>query len=122
MRTVEFHTFLTHDDVALSYRYWPAQAPEPAQLPNAHSPRAIALFHRGHEVGFDSGSMLDYVYRNTPTGTGPVGRFMVRHYLPSIGWRGIRQRKLHLEELLKLAIARLQQTQTPVHILDLGKP
>ena len=51
----------------------------------------------GHETGFDSGSTLDYVYRNQPAGTGPLGRLIDRQYLESIGWRGIRQRKLHLE-------------------------
>ena len=54
----------------------------------------------GHRTGFDSGSTLDYVYRNQPRGAGPLGRLIDRNYLNSIGWRGIRQRKLHLEELL----------------------
>ena len=31
----------------------------------------------------------------------PLGRLIDRNYLDSIGWRGIRQRKLHLEELLR---------------------
>lgn len=74
----------------------------------------------GAEAGFDSGSTLDYVYRNTPTGTSPLGRFMDRNYLNAIGWRGIRQRKTHIEELLNLAITRLQAAQTPVHIVDIA--
>ena len=40
-----------------------------------------------------------------PTGVTPLGRLIDRNYLESIGWRGIRQRKLHLEELLRDAIA-----------------
>ena len=48
----------------------------------------------GHETGFDSGSMLDYVYRNKASGRTPLGRLIDRNYLDSIGWRGIRQRKL----------------------------
>jgi hypothetical protein len=47
----------------------------------------------GHATGFDSGSTLDYVYRNQPTGVTPLGRLIDRNYLASIGWRGIRQRK-----------------------------
>jgi Putative methyltransferase/Serine aminopeptidase, S33 len=61
----------------------------------------------GHRTGFDSGSTLDYVYRNEPRGVGPVGRFIDRNYLNSIGWRGIRQRKLNVEELLRAAMTRL---------------
>ena len=34
-------------------------------------------------------------------GRGRSGRLIDRFYLDSIGWRGIRQRKLHLEELLR---------------------
>ena len=61
----------------------------------------------GHRTGFDSGSTLDYVYRNQPRGAGPLGRLIDRNYLNSIGWRGIRQRKLHIEELLGLAMRAL---------------
>src|SRR5690606_7035831 len=56
----------------------------------------------GFDSGFDSGSTLDYVYRNTPSGLGGLGRLIDKTYLDSIGWRGIRQRKLHVEELLRL--------------------
>src|SRR5690606_10059710 len=56
----------------------------------------------GFATGFDSGSTLDYVYRNTPSGKGPLGRLIDQNYLNSIGWRGIRQRKVHAEELLRL--------------------
>ena len=54
----------------------------------------------GHRTGFDSGSTLDYVYRNEPRGFGRSAARIDRDYLDSIGWRGIRQRKLHLEELM----------------------
>lgn len=42
--------------------------------------------------GFDSGVMLDYVYRNEARGLGPLGRAIDRLYLDSPGWRGIRER------------------------------
>ncbi|MDY0036763.1 MAG: bifunctional alpha/beta hydrolase/class I SAM-dependent methyltransferase [Zoogloea oleivorans] len=74
----------------------------------------------GHRTGFDSGSTLDYVYRNTPTGAGPVGRAIDRNYLDAIGWRGIRQRKRHLEELLRLALARLYTEGQPLRVLDIA--
>ena len=74
----------------------------------------------GHRTGFDSGSTLDYVYRNTATGAGPVGRAIDRNYLDAIGWRGIRQRKRHLEELLRLALARLYTEGQPLRVLDIA--
>jgi len=74
----------------------------------------------GRETGFDSGSSLDYVYRNRPQGRGPIGRFVDRQYLSAIGWRGIRRRKLHLEELLRLGAQRLRASGQPVRLLDIA--
>lgn len=74
----------------------------------------------GFDTGFDSGSTLDYVYRNTPTGKGRLGERIDRNYLDAIGWRGIRQRKLNVEELLRQAIASLREQQRPVHIVDIA--
>ena len=74
----------------------------------------------GHRTGFDSGSTLDYVYRNTPAGSGPIGRAIDRNYLDAIGWGGIRQRKRHLEELLRLALARLHTEGQPLRVLDIA--
>jgi alpha-beta hydrolase superfamily lysophospholipase len=74
----------------------------------------------GHRTGFDSGSTLDYVYRNQPQGRGALGRRIDKAYLESIGWRGIRQRKIHVEALLRVATARLKAKGEPVHILDIA--
>ncbi len=74
----------------------------------------------GFETGFDSGSTLDYVYRNTPTGSSPIGRLIDRNYLNSIGWRGIRQRKVHAEELLRLAMGKLRESGSEVRIVDIA--
>ena len=74
----------------------------------------------GHDTGFDSGSTLDYVYRNAPSGRSALGRFIDRNYLHSIGWRGIRQRKVHIEALMRDAMARLAETTTPIHVLDIA--
>jgi hypothetical protein len=71
------------------------------------------------DTGFDSGSTLDYVYRNQPTSKSALGRLIDRHYLFH-GWRGIRQRKRHVEELLRLAISYLREAGTPVHIVDIA--
>lgn len=74
----------------------------------------------GHRTGFDSGSTLDYVYRNTARGRGVLGRLIDRHYLDAIGWKGIRQRKVHIGELLRTALSRLQAAGQPLRILDIA--
>ena len=74
----------------------------------------------GFETGFDSGSTLDYVYRNTPDGKSALGRLIDRNYLNSIGWRGIRQRKVHAEELLRLAMGKLRDEYRDVRIVDIA--
>jgi alpha-beta hydrolase superfamily lysophospholipase/SAM-dependent methyltransferase len=79
--------------------------------------KGIAL---GHKTGFDSGSTLDYVYRNQADGLGPIGRAIDQTYLDAIGWRGIRQRKIHVEELIRSALQRLAAAGRPGHILDIA--
>jgi len=74
----------------------------------------------GHETGFDSGSTLDYVYRNHPQGKTVVGQSIDRTYLSSIGWRGIRQRKVHVEELLRKAMQRLADEHRDVRVMDIA--
>jgi alpha-beta hydrolase superfamily lysophospholipase/SAM-dependent methyltransferase len=82
--------------------------------------RLSAGVRLGFATGFDSGSTLDYVYRNVATGCGFAGRMFDRNYLDAIGWRGIRQRKLHVEQLLADAINRLRSENRPVHVLDIA--
>ncbi|SDS93314.1 bifunctional alpha/beta hydrolase/class I SAM-dependent methyltransferase [Pseudomonas prosekii] len=74
----------------------------------------------GFDTGFDSGSTLDYVYRNQPTGKGGLGRMIDQNYLNSIGWRGIRQRKINVEELLRLTMGKLRDEGRPVRIVDIA--
>lgn len=83
-----------------------------------------ALFSKGLktgvDTGFDSGSTLDYVYENEPRGMGPGGKLIDKQFLQAIGWRGIRQRKVHLEELIDTALAKLQQAGRSTNILDIA--
>ena len=74
----------------------------------------------GHETGFDSGSTLDYVYRDRPGGKGALGRMLDRVYLDAVGWRGIRQRKIHVEELIRTALHRLAIAGQPRRIVDIA--
>ncbi len=83
----------------------------------AHFSEGVRL---GARTGFDSGSTLDYVYRNTAGGLTPLGRMIDRAYLSSIGWTGIRQRKVHVEELLRAAIADRRAAGAHVRIVDIA--
>ena len=74
----------------------------------------------GMNTGFDSGSTLDYVYENTPRGIGPGGKMIDKTFLNAIGWRGIRQRKVHLEEMIGIALARLKSKKRSAHMLDIA--
>lgn len=74
----------------------------------------------GEKTGYDSGSTLDYVYRNTPQGFPLIGTLIDKVYLESIGWRGIRVRKIHLEQLIRQAIAALRAAGKPVSVVDVA--
>ena len=74
----------------------------------------------GAQTGFDSGSTLDYVYRNQPEGSTALGRAIDRTYLQSIGWRGIRVRKVHVEELLSEAMRRVAASCSLVRVMDIA--
>lgn len=74
----------------------------------------------GWRTGFDSGSMLDYVYRDEATGVTTVGKLMDRLYLDSAGWRGIRQRKINIEAMLHEAIESIHEAGKDPHLLDIA--
>jgi len=115
----------THDEAAALSRPLPLLSPRGLYWALARLNMRIGglLSHGvalGHRTGFDSGSTLDYVYRNTPSGAGPLGRLIDRNYLGAIGWRGIRQRKVHLEEFLRRAMDALHAVDRPVRVLDIA--
>jgi len=74
----------------------------------------------GFERGFDSGSSLDYIYKNQPSGVTNFGAFADFIYLRSIGWRGIRMRKVYLEELLMFCVKKLRDENKTVDIVDIA--
>ena len=82
--------------------------------------RLSAGIRLGLATGFDSGSTLDYVYRNRATGDTPLGRMIDRNYLDSVGWRGIRVRKQHVEQAIAAAAGRLRAAGRPVRIADIA--
>lgn len=74
----------------------------------------------GRETGFDSGATLDHVYRNQAQGRNAIGRRVDRHYLDALGWRAIRTRRLHVEELMRDAMERLGEKHRDIRILDIA--
>jgi len=74
----------------------------------------------GYETGFDSGSTLDYVYRNYPEGRSILGRMIDRHYLNSIGWQGIRIRKINIQQVIEQAVTRLKESDMPIRVVDIA--
>ena len=74
----------------------------------------------GSETGFDSGRSLDYVYANRAQGTTPLGRMIDRIYLNAIGWRGIRIRKAHLQQMVRRAIDLSRENGRAVHVIDIA--
>ncbi|AOA56962.1 bifunctional alpha/beta hydrolase/class I SAM-dependent methyltransferase [Acinetobacter larvae] len=74
----------------------------------------------GEDTGYDSGSTLDFVYRNQPESTQLLGKIIDQQYLNAIGWRGIRIRKQHIEQLLIKYIEKLRQQQHAIHIMDIA--
>lgn len=74
----------------------------------------------GYRQGFDSGPMLDYVYRDEARGRLPIGRAIDRLYLNQIGWRAIRARRVLLAATLQSVIATRRDAQLPTHIVDIA--
>jgi SAM-dependent methyltransferase len=72
----------------------------------------------GYRHGFDSGTMLDYVYEDRPRGAAGIGPLIDRVYLNAIGWRAIRARAALLGSVLHSEIA--SRPGRPVRILDVA--
>src|SRR5207237_10639977 len=91
-----------------------------AYAPMRLSRRTLGRLSEGVRVGlatgFESGSTLDYVYRNRAGGAALIGSLIDRNYLDSIGWRGIRVRKQHIEQAIGVASRRLRTAGRPVRI------
>lgn len=71
----------------------------------------------GYAHGFDSGTMLDYVYVNRARGWLGLGWLIDRVYLNAVGWRAIRARRELLTEVLR---AEVERRGGVVRILDVA--
>ena len=74
----------------------------------------------GLDFGFDSGVMLEYVYRNCPAGRACVGKAIDRVFLNSQGWRGIRERGQILQGHLRQTIEANQAQGRQTQLLDVA--
>jgi len=74
----------------------------------------------GEDTGYDSGSTLDFVYRNQGESKNFLGNIIDQQYLNAIGWRGIRIRKQHIEQLLAKYAKVLTKQRKDVRILDIA--
>ena len=74
----------------------------------------------GEDTGYDSGSTLDFVYRNHTESQNPIGKIIDRQYLNAIGWRGIRIRKENIEQLFQKYAKALIENNQPIRILDIA--
>lgn len=74
----------------------------------------------GLKTGFDSGSSLDYVYRNQPSGHTFLGKTIDWFYLNAAGWRGVRERKQRIVCALLNSMADLRRAERPVRIIDIA--
>jgi len=74
----------------------------------------------GFQYGFDSGVMLEYVYKNQPSGITPLGTLIDWFYLNSQGWRGIRSRSQLMKTTLRRVLQSYQRQNIPCHLLDVA--
>lgn len=115
----------THEEEAALRRPLPALSPR--ALGYAFTRLAMQTLGRlssgirlGLATGFDSGSSLDYVYRNEAAGASLLGKWIDRGYLGAIGWRGVRVRREHLERALAMGVERLAAEGRPLHVVDIA--
>jgi len=74
----------------------------------------------GWLTGFDSGKTLDYIYENQAQGITFLGRMIDRHYLDSVGWQGIRERRDDLGNSLRWTIDAVSAAGKAIRIVDIA--
>ena len=74
----------------------------------------------GNTYGFDSGVMLDYVYKNRASGKLLMGKLIDRAYLNTVGWRGIRLRKILVKQFIHRALTKQLQHKSLARYLDIA--
>jgi alpha-beta hydrolase superfamily lysophospholipase len=115
----------THDEEQRLRAPLPLLSPKNLQFASTRlSMRSLGRLSEGIRLGlatgFDSGSTLDYVYRNQARGALGLGKLIDRGYLDAVGWRGIRVRKQHLALAIAAAARLLANRGRSPRILDIA--
>jgi len=83
--------------------------------------RSLGRFSDGISLclkeGTISGKMIDYIYRNQPSGKGLLGRWIDKRFLNHPGWEAIRIRRQSLEKLL---IEAVMERQGALRMIDIA--
>lgn len=72
------------------------------------------------EYGFISGKMLDYIYKNQPSGKYGIGYLLDKIYLSHKGWKAIRKRKENLEAALARALGEVLKMKGAAALIDVA--
>ncbi|MGI4779188.1 MAG: class I SAM-dependent methyltransferase family protein [Janthinobacterium lividum] len=94
--------------------------PPPLRRPSRWRGRLSNGIRLGHEAGFDTGSAIDYVYRNEPQGHGGIGRRMDARYLDTVEARALRERERHIRSFVHESMERLAERRRDVRVLDIA--
>ena len=73
-----------------------------------------------YKEGLTSGKMLDYIYRNQPSGRLIIGKSIDRSFLNDPGWEAVRSRRKNLEMLLVESIEKLRKEKRSVFLVDIA--
>ncbi len=74
----------------------------------------------GQTHGFDSGVMLEYVYKDEASGRWGIGALIDRIYLNSPGWQGIRARRELIKTVLRSVLEQRQAAGEDIYMLDVA--
>ncbi len=73
-----------------------------------------------NKEGLTSGKMIDYIYKNEPSGKFLIGKFIDKIFISHAGWEGIRNRKENIKKFLQYAITQTECDKDNVFILDVA--
>jgi len=73
-----------------------------------------------YKEGLTSGKMVDYIYRNDPSGKWIIGKMIDKRFLSDPGWEAVRIRRSNLEKLIVASIEALRKQAKPVSLLDIA--
>jgi SAM-dependent methyltransferase len=72
------------------------------------------------EEGLTSGLMLEYIYRDRPSGRLGIGRWIDAQFIRAPGWNAVRERRRLLEGLIERAVRSLREAGRSVTLVDVA--